>query len=1118
MKKKIWPIFWCAHILLFIVSTALAIHFYPKAFPVVDVDIKMDRAEALKKAKSLALQMHWAPQSFQQAASFNLDSKTQNFIELTAGGSKAFSEIIHKHLFEPYTWVVRHFAEGDAHEAWISFTPQGGIYDFRLKIPATDPGASLPLAHALNIAKTTAEKTWGLYLAPFQLIENSQTTRSSGRIDHSFTFERKSEVIRGKDTDNSEEQGRFRLRLVVSGDQLTEISHFVKIPESFKLKYAAMRSYNELTKSFSVMTLILLYVLGGCCLGLFFLARKKWVIWKTPMLFAVIVALLMSAEHLNQFPLLWLNYDTALSSAAFILNGILGAVLVFFSEFLILTLSFMAAESLTRKAFPQHIQFWKIWKPENASTWTVLGQTVGGYLSVGFFFAFVVLIYLLGSHFFGWWTPSDTLYQPNGLASFFPWLTGIANSLHAGFWEESLFRAIPLAGAALLGQKFGKKHFWIGAAFLLQAVVFATAHADYPAQPYYARVVELMIPSFIFGGIYLTFGLLPGILLHFTFDVISFSLPLFMATTDHIWIDRWMTILLSLIPLWIVLGARLKTGRWLKLKPQSLNRSWTPQSTQKSTKKPSISKQVAKQGGSLGKRTFVTVSLLGSISFVLWGTLFHFKNNTLPLEVSRNQAITLAKKALSDSGVSLSSDWTALTSLSEEIGKEEKFVWRTETPAFFEFLTGKYLTPPAWIVRFVRFNGSLDQRAEEYQVTLIGKGDVFELRHELPESTAGENLTHREAQKIAKSSTTAEAQEKSSKLLKRPARTDWEFIFSDPSVHFQTPDAQARIHVDIAGNQVASVSPTIYIPEQWLRQERNRQNSLSILFTLSIALLIAITLGGLIWALIGWARKHFDIQSFKYGLYILVFLSTLNTLNGLPEKLASFSPEQPWGHQIFTLLGFGLIKIVFLSLCSALLLGWIFDQARLSVRLGCRWFSLTGFCFGILGTAVVSGIAHAFPPLVPTWGKVSPLNHYFPLLTCLSTLENFIFFTVFIFILYITYIEFIKKGRAQAGIAGLLLVSMGFVIQGAAAESFLPWACLGLWSGAFLLMSFRFVIKNHFSLIPSMTAGIWTLIELKQIRLDAHPGATAIGITSILIILCTASIWAFQIEKKSQGT
>ena len=222
------------------------------------------------------------------------------------------------------------------------------------------------------------------------------------------------------------------------------------------------------------------------------------------------------------------------------------------------------------------IQLWKLWSPETTSSYSVLGRTLGGYLIVGFDFAFVVAIYFVTTRHFGWWTPSDALFEPNLLATYLPWLSGVAQSLQAGFWEECLFRAVPLAGAALIGQRLGKRNLCIVIAFVLQALVFGAGHANYPSQPAYARLVELIIPSFVFGGIYLTYGLLTSIISHFVFDVVWFSLPLFISTAKGIWIDRAMVILLTLTPLWVVLRARLKKGAWGTVPEEAYNSAWKP--------------------------------------------------------------------------------------------------------------------------------------------------------------------------------------------------------------------------------------------------------------------------------------------------------------------------------------------------------------------------------------------------------------------------------------------------------------------------------------------------------------------------------------------------------------
>src|SRR4029453_18101140 len=206
----------------------------------------------------------------------------------------------------------------------------------------------------------------------------------------------------------------------------------------------------------------------------------------------------------------------------------------------------------------------------------ILGRTVGGYLLVSIFFAYDVLLYLVMTRVFGWWRPAQSLVHPDVLATYAPWLSAIANSFQAGFWEESLFRAVPIAGAALIGDRGGKRRLFIAIGFVVQAIVFGAGHAPYPNQPAYARPVELIIPSIGFGLLYLYFGLLPGIILHFAFDVVWFALPIFLAKAPGIRFQQAMGIVMTLVPLWIVLWRRVQRGRWTELSEADRNAGWTP--------------------------------------------------------------------------------------------------------------------------------------------------------------------------------------------------------------------------------------------------------------------------------------------------------------------------------------------------------------------------------------------------------------------------------------------------------------------------------------------------------------------------------------------------------------
>jgi len=527
MFRKPW--FWGVFILISVACTAWAVMNFARAFPLVTLDVTMDREAATAAADDLAITRGWGPpEPVRRAVQFSLDNQVQSFVELEAGGKEAYTEMLAGDLYSPYTWRVRRFREGETNETLIRFRPDGTAYGFRERVPEDEPGATLEPEAAQALAEAAVAEGWDVDLGEYELVEASHEVRPGGRTDHTLVYERPDVTIG---------EGRYRLQLTVSGDRFTELTHFIKIPEAFDRRYQEMRSANDAIATGSLFAIAILYMAGGCVVGLFFLLKERWVIWKPAIKWALFIAFLQALVVLNQWPLLWMGYDTAISSTTFALQQIAVALAQLVGMGSVLALSFIAAESLGRRAFPHHLQLWKAWSGEAAATPTMLGQTVAGYLLIGIFFAYEVWLYLFTSQHFDWWSPSSALTDPDVLANIFPWLTSVAISLQAGFWEECLFRAVPIATAALLGKKFGKPWLWISGAMILQAVIFGAGHANYPAQPAYARLVELIIPALGFGGLYLLFGLVPAIIFHFAFDVVWFALPLFAANTPGIWIS-----------------------------------------------------------------------------------------------------------------------------------------------------------------------------------------------------------------------------------------------------------------------------------------------------------------------------------------------------------------------------------------------------------------------------------------------------------------------------------------------------------------------------------------------------------------------------------------------------
>ena len=66
---------------------------FPLAIPIVNLDIKMSRDEAIAAARTLATRLHLAPAGARVAARFAHDATTQNYVELEGGGKAAFAAL-----------------------------------------------------------------------------------------------------------------------------------------------------------------------------------------------------------------------------------------------------------------------------------------------------------------------------------------------------------------------------------------------------------------------------------------------------------------------------------------------------------------------------------------------------------------------------------------------------------------------------------------------------------------------------------------------------------------------------------------------------------------------------------------------------------------------------------------------------------------------------------------------------------------------------------------------------------------------------------------------------------------------------------------------------------------
>ncbi len=1100
------PLFWLAYVALAAACMALAWKLVPQAIPLLQLDIRMSRADALAKAELLAAQRGLAPAESRSAIVFNHDETAQNYIELEGGGKAAFTRLVEGSAYAPYWWDVRLFRPGVVDEVLIRFRPDGRIDGFARKLAETyvrdQATKALDSEVALGLARAHAARDWDVDFSPYRLLEQSQQTRPTGRVDHSFVFER----------GDGPGEARIRLLLVVDGDELIQVQPYMHVPESFSRRFAELRSANDTIAGVASIVAGVLYVLGGCVLGGLWLLRRHWLLWRPALAAGLVVGALMAAATLAAAPAAWFAFSTAQQESTFWYRQAGQALLALFAGGAALGGVFMAAEGLARRAFPGHPQLWRLWSREAGGTSDVAGRTAGGYLFVPVEFALIAVFYFVTNQWLGWWQPSESLTDPNILASTVPALTPIALSLQAGFMEECLFRAVPLALGALIGARFGRRNLGIGVAVVVQAVIFGAVHANYPGLPAYSRMVELIVPSLIWAGIFLRYGLLPTILLHALFDLVLFSLPLFLIAAPGAWAQRAMVIAAALVPVAIVAVRRLQTGGWTRLPAPLWNGAWQPVIPPQAEP---VAAAAAASGNRIVHRIQRLLPVMGIAGLVLWLGAGTWRADVPPLEIGRAEAEKIASTAVREHGGNPDDRWrtASVVRLAPEDPLQREwhaFAWREGGPDNYRRLAGRFLAPPLWEVRFARFDGDVAERAEEWRVTVAGDGQLRLVFHRLPEARAGATLERDAAQAVARNALDAAygirgvpLAERAADATARPARRDWAFLYADPAAKIGA-GGEARYRVLIAGDEVVSVGRTVFVPEDWRRAELDREGRKQLLRMVALVLIVMVALAALVFAVRSWNRGHFDRKT-MFAIGGITLAATLATrANQWPALAMGLRTAEPVAAQLATSVAAMVALAVLVALIAGLLAGvgaWYARRQTPVALAGKLPVWVAGVAAALTTAGVSAAIGYFVAPTMPLWPEMKTSSAAWPWLgAMIAGLSLIPAIGVTLFLL-----AAIDRGTSQwtrrVGVAAIVLALSAMALLLASGQSPGEAAVQGAAEGALALLFAWAVLRYDLAGLPAFVATGMVLEAGRSAALGATPAAwMQAGLETMVIV------------------
>lgn len=1101
---------------LAIAGLIYSLNMFDKAFPIVKVSIGADKTEIRAKADSLAEAAGIMPEGYRSVTAFNTDEQFKNYVELEGGGVDIFQDIIDRGIYHPYSWSVRQFIPGEVREAWYNFTPSGKLLGFVLTLPDSLPGADIPDFDAAALyLRSDARAALLPDLEGYELVEKSSELRESGRRDHVFTFENREHGVA---------EAKYRIKIGVSGDEITMVQRTARVPEAFIKRYEEMRSSNTTISFAGLALMILIYGVFGVAVGLFFMIRRRTLCWKPALHWSGIIGGLIFIAMLSSVSLAWMNYDTSLSTGQFVFqqilqalaNGLLIAVLFF--------LSAMAAEGLDRQAFPEHIRFWKMWSPTIGASKELMRQTLFAYFWAIFMVGFVTFFYWLTNRVFQWWSPAENLVDPNILALPLPWLLPAAQSLQAGFWEECLFRAVPLAGALLIGKNFRKKGLWITLALVLQAAVFGSLHANYPQQPAYARIVEMLIPFAIYGLIYIKWGLLPVVISHFVYDIILMSLPLFLLSSPGIFLHRLIAVLAALIPLLVVVYRRLRAGKWYEIQPEDLNGVYlTAKSVDDHREQLPAEETEGEPGKTAASFPLLIAILLFAAGVLGWYFLQPQENDVPRLNIKRAEAEQIAEAFLVDNIALPDSlilrpyirlekgDVTAMRFVDEKAGREK-----------FRELYEEGLPSNYYVVVFKTFEGEVSARSEQVEVLVGRNGTVLGWHHQVPENREGKNLQESEALMLAESAVAKyfgldpeQLERVQTSPEKLPDRTDWVFIYRDPQSGLE--EGELRYTVRIAGDKISGAESSVHISESWEREMKKKGTRQSILQILGILVRFAFIVTMLVISIIGWTKKQFRLKVFVaigLGLFVFVLLKDLLLSSSVFSQLPT---SEPYGNLLLIFIVGLILGAGFSAVLYAIPAGHI-AHLRLPTDRNEPAFWFKGLALGVLTAAVLSLNKLPFISPGPRLSVPAHLDSLSPFFSALGTgVTNYLMFLVRMLIPFVLILKLGIRRTGQKILPLLILFVSGFAYTVKCDP--LWWLLSGTVFGLLMLLLYVWVLRGNLLYIPLISATVIILDAISVLLID--PGVlslplavTEMAVTLLLCILLTGLMSKLQLTKR----
>jgi CAAX prenyl protease-like protein/uncharacterized protein DUF4901 len=948
-------------------SLAVSVKYFWRAFPEAAIDIRVDRDESAPLAEKFLAGRGFRLDGYHHAATFSYDDDAKLYLERTQGLERMNQ--LTRGPIHLWRWSHRWFRPQQKEEFRADVTPSGEVVGFDHEIAEGAPGANLDQPAARQIAERFLSEVMKRDLGDLEFVEG-ELNRRPARTDYTFTWKQKS-VDLG--------DGSHRIEVEVDGDQVSDLSEFVKIPEQWSRDYEKLRSRNT---SAQVVDQVLWIVLGVVMIGMLIrlvIARRSLPV-RLSVGFGLTASVLYFLNQANTFSLEQSKYRTTDSYSSFVAEYLGTSLLLALVVGAFVFLLVLASEPVYRESFPRFVSIRRSFSWQGLRTRSFFMANVAGIALTFFFLAYQTVFYLAANKL-GAWAPSEPKFSSD-LNTRMPWVAAVFIGYIAAVTEEMQFRAFAIP--------FLRKitHSW-PLALVLAAFNWGFLHSAYPNQPFFIRGVEVGVGGIVMGLIMLRFGIVATLIWHYSVDALYTAFLLLRSPNHYLMISGAITAGVMLIPLVTALIAYWRTGTFTDEAPLSnaaedVRRA--PTAEAEPARVPEAAEEAARGPETevpyraLSSRRVGLAGILVAVSAVLASVPVYRFGQGLKVRVSRGDSIRAADAYLKQKHVAVES-YHRVAWLDENIDSLAlRYLLERRSVKECDQIYRQATRPLLWQVRYFR---PLEKEEHLVFVDATG-GQVFAYHHLLDENAPGATLSPEAAGALAQKALgengykLADFELQDSHPVKRKAREDYAFVWqARPGDPRNVGDEHYRIQVDIAGDQVIAVSRLFKLPEDWERERQGTRLPNDILIGVSVLLALGLA-GGAVILFVRQVRAGAILwrRSVKVGAF-LAFASLATELNQLSTLDRNYNTSIPLSaFRLLIVVGFvlgpllvGLLGWLLVGLATSLYpVAWA--AMRASARRVWRRDALAGIVVSIAAAAALARLEvivgdrfHAYAPV-----------------------------------------------------------------------------------------------------------------------------------------------------------